>query len=211
MKFLLKHCVDSICKGLDSLHDLSSRLTFCWGIVSSCCQKMPLTENLDWISIYYSVIDQLGRIYSVYQSTQDAGDTRSVLTEDSLSSDVTECPTEGVVVFFKWIAQAQRILGEWKDRLKTMDVNYDELLLYLKHISQIGRAAVSLSSDGLVMDSTTVKAMKQDFLQQFELLNMFLIRYVVGQPEAGWYVLFELGLQAVGCILYCPSYYQSCT
>ena len=185
MKFLLEKCVTTICSGLDSLHDLTSRLAFCWGVVGSCCQKMPLSDNLDWISVYYSVIDQLGRIYSIYQSNQDA---KSILTEDSMSSEVTECTAEGVGIFFKWISQAQQVLGTWRDKLKAKEVNYDEMLLYFKLFSQINRAAVLLSAESLVVDMQYMQAMKQDFLQSFELLNIFLLRYVSGQPGSGWCV-----------------------
>jgi len=187
MKFLLTQCVNTICSGLDSLHDLSSRLTFCWGVVASCCQKMPLTENMDWIQVYYSVIDQLGRIYSVYQSNQkENGDKQSVLTESSMSSDVTESSAEGVGVFFKWIAGAQQALSAWRDKLKQCDLNYDELLLYTKQMANIGRAAMALSSDSLVVDSHYVKALKVEFEQQFELLNMLLLRYIPGVPDSPW-------------------------
>ncbi len=186
MKFLLKNCVSTICSGLDSLHDLSSKLTFCWGVVGSCCLKMPLTENLEWLSIYYSLIDQLGRIYSVYQSKQEDAETKSILTEDSMSTEVTQCTDEGVGVFFKWIAQAQQVLGTWRDRLKSRDVNYDDLVVYSKQYSQISRAAMALNSGGLVMDNHELKMMKQEFLQQFELLNLFLLRYVSGCPDLQW-------------------------
>ncbi len=189
MKFLLKQCVSTICSGLDNLHNLSSRLAFCWGVVGSCCLKMPLTDNLEWLSMFYSMIDQLGRIYSVYQSKQEDGDTKSILTEDSMSTEVTECTAEGVTIFFKWIAQAQQVLGGWRDKLKSREVNFDELLMYSKQYSQISRAAMALNSGGLVMDSHELKMMKQEFLQQFELLNLFLLRYVAGVPDLQWLVL----------------------
>ena len=147
---------------------------------------MPLTENLEWLSIYYSLIDQLGRIYSVYQSKQEDAETKSILTEDSMSTEVTQCTDEGVGVFFKWIAQAQQVLGTWRDRLKSRDVNYDDLVVYSKQYSQISRAAMALNSGGLVMDNHELKMMKQEFLQQFELLNLFLLRYVSGCPDLQW-------------------------
>lgn len=154
--------------------------------------------------MFYSMIDQLGRIYSVYQSKQEDGDTKSILTEDSMSTEVTECTAEGVTIFFKWIAQAQQVLGGWRDKLKSREVNFDELLMYSKQYSQISRAAMALNSGGLVMDSHELKMMKQEFLQQFELLNLFLLRYVAGVPDLQWLVLLccVLFLSTCACALY---------
>ena len=122
----------------------------------------------------------------MYQSKQEDAETKSILTEDSMSTEVTQCTDEGVGVFFKWIAQAQQVLGTWRDRLKSRDVNYDDLVVYSKQYSQISRAAMALNSGGLVMDNHELKMMKQEFLQQFELLNLFLLRYVSGCPDLQW-------------------------
>ena len=192
LKFLLQNCVMTICKNLNSLTDLSSRLEFCWGVVGSCCAKMPVSESLDWAKSYYQVIDQLGRIYSVFCQAQKNQETRSVLDTESMPLDVAQSTCEGVKKFFDWMSQAQKVLAAWRERFTSKKVNYDSIILYLEAYGLLSRAATSLSANSLVVDGQYVQTIRSDFLQAYELLNMALIRYVSGRPDLGHCSLYEL-------------------
>lgn len=147
---------------------------------------MPLSDNLEWVNAYYTVIDQLGRIYGVYCSQQQMQDTKSILDDESMPTDVSESSCDGVKLFFGWVAKAQQTLDSWRQKFQSRQINYDEILLYTTIFSQLSRVATALSGESLVVDIQYVQGLKQDLLQAFEMLHILLLRYIPGQPEAGW-------------------------
>ena len=147
---------------------------------------MPLSNNLEWVNAYYTIIDQLGRIYGVYCSQQQLQDTRSILDGENMPADISESSCDGVKIFFEWVSKAQRILDSWRQKFQSHQINYDEIQLYTTLFSQLNRVATSLSAEALVVDMQLVQELKQDLLQVFEMLHVLLLRYIPGQPEAGW-------------------------
>ena len=192
LKILLKNCVGTICNNLNSFSDLSSRLDFCWGVVGSCCSKMRVMESLEWAKLYYPIIDQLGRIYSVYCQAQAQEETKSVLNADSMPQDVSESSCEGVREFFAWMSRAQQMLSVWREKFQSKKINYDAIILYTEVYSLLSRAATSLSANSLVVDRHYVQAIQVDFLESFEILNLLLIRFIRGHPETGHCSLNEI-------------------
>lgn len=126
LRLLLNNCVETICRHLNSLCELSSRLEFCWGVVGSCCARIPVYDSLEWAKSYYRIIDQLGRIYSVYNQAQELEETRSVLNEDTMPLDVVQSSCEGVKQFFSWLSRAQQVLASWREKFSSKNINYDE-------------------------------------------------------------------------------------
>lgn len=189
MKYILEKCVTVICRGIGSLNDLSSRLSFCWGVVASCCEKMPISDNFDWINSYLPVVSQLSRIYGTYCNSKGIEEDQCILKKENLPADITECPFQDVKKFFSWVCKAQQMLCSWQRKFTTRHVNYDEILLYAKYCSQVNRVASVFSAESVVVDMQDVNAVKQDFLQSFELLNMLLLHYVPSRPDSGWLVL----------------------
>lgn len=147
---------------------------------------MPVSDSLDWVNAYYTVIDQLGRIYGVYCSQQQMQDTRSILDDDSMPSDVSESSCDGVKVFFGWVAKAQHTLDSWRQKFLNQQVNIDDIQLYTAIFSQLNRVATALSAESLVVDLQLIQGLKKDLLQAFETLHVLLLRYIPEQPEAGW-------------------------
>ena len=194
LRTLLDKCVKSICQNLDSINDPSLRLEFCWGVVGSCCTKMPVTESLEWINLYYHVIDQLGKIYSVYkQRMASVGeDTCSVLDGETMPVEISSSTCDGVKKFFNWLSRAQQVLKEWKDKFTSKKVNYDSIKLYLDAYGLLNRAATSLSANSLVVDANYIHTVKSDFEEAFETLNITLLRYISGHPDAGYLSLIEM-------------------
>jgi len=132
LKTLLRSCVHTICKNLDSLTNLPSRLEFCWGVVGSCCAKMPVTSSLEWAKNYYHVIDELGRIYSVFRKAQELEETKSVLDASTMPLDVSRSNSDGVQKFFEWLSRAQQVLAVWREKFVSKKVNYDAIVLYME-------------------------------------------------------------------------------
>ena len=145
-----------------------------------------MSNNYDWIANYRALFYQFSRIYGTYCEHNHMEEGDRILKTDSFPPDVTDSPCEDVKKFFSWVCSAQQVIVTWQNKLESKHVNFDEIHLYLKHFSQINRLGSEFSAEGLVMDTQSVQALKQEFLQNFEVLNMFLIRYISGQPDAGW-------------------------
>ena len=59
--------VNTLCKDLTCFQASTSKQNFCWGIITSCCEKIPIcNEHFEWVYLYKSVITCLGKIYISY-------------------------------------------------------------------------------------------------------------------------------------------------
>ena len=153
---------------------------------------MHVSESLEWAKSYYHVIDQLGKIYSVYSQRQIGMDTKSVLNDETMPQEVANSTCDGVKMFFDWLSKAQQVLAAWRDKFTSKQVNYDNIQLYLEVYGLLNRAATSITANSLVVDSHYVHAVKTDFLHAFEQLNVMLLRYIYGQPDDGYCSLCEI-------------------
>ena len=65
MYSVLELTVTTLCKDPSWLQSLSMKQQFCWGIVTSCCGKIPITkEHFMWAYLYNSAITCLAGIYN---------------------------------------------------------------------------------------------------------------------------------------------------
>ena len=192
LRFLIDHSVTTICNGIGSLNDISSRTSFCWGVLASCCSRIPVSDTFEWVRLFTYAIDQLGRVYGMYCELHQLSENGIALFEDSLPSDVAETPCDEVKQVFQWFSHAQSLLAEWARKFISENVNYDEVELYRTHFSSISRVSALFSSSTKLTNMQEVVAVKTSFDQNFELLNIFLIRYVPEKMELGWYVTYTI-------------------
>ena len=65
MYSVLQLIVTTLCKDTSWLQAPSMKQQFCWGIVTSCCGKIPITkEHFMWAYLYNSAITCLAGIYN---------------------------------------------------------------------------------------------------------------------------------------------------
>ena len=68
---IIKKSVTELCRNLEWLTTVSPKQGFCWGIVASCCCKVPVRkDSLEWVQDYDYLINQLCHIYKVYCTGQ---------------------------------------------------------------------------------------------------------------------------------------------
>ena len=64
---VLKLMVTTLCKDFTQLQAPSTKQQFCWGIITSCCGKIPITkEHFMWAYLYNSAIKCLAGIHNSY-------------------------------------------------------------------------------------------------------------------------------------------------
>ena len=83
----------------------------------------------------------------------------------------------------------QAVLLEWKDRFIQQECNYNEIFIYTNHQSQMERLGQTFCVSSAIVDA---QAVKNKFLNVFEQLNVLLIKYIPGQPDAKWCTLPSL-------------------
>ena len=186
IRYLIDHCVTTICKKIGSLQEMSSRLNFCWGILASCCSRIPISDTFEWVHLFTFVIDQLGRVYGVYCQVNHLSEEGMMLKDSALPCDVANSPCEEVRKVFKWVFHAQRLLSDWTHKFNSRKINYDEIQLYHSNFSNISRVAALFYANAEMTDMHNISALKKDFSQNFELLNIFMIRYLPGKVDLGW-------------------------
>ena len=94
--------------------------------------------------------------------------------------------------YFEWVRQVQTVVLTWRSRVVKRELNYDDIMLcaYVqKGIQNIGNKIGVTSS---TLESHGLEAQKNAFLICFEQLNIMLLRYIPGQPEAKWCTLSSL-------------------
>ena len=94
--------------------------------------------------------------------------------------------------YFEWVAEIQHALQYWSNKFQLQNINYGEVLLYASHYVKVAALGQSLCASSLVVDASSVQQVKTTFLQDFELLNALLLRYIPGIPDAKWCYLPSL-------------------
>ena len=102
--------------------------------------------------------------------------------------------------YFEWVREVHTVLKEWQDRFMLQKANYDEILLYASNHTHLHSLGNTFCSTMLICDAQDSHQMKSHFLQEFESLNISLLKYIPEQPDAKWCTLPAL-LQEYGVTL----------
>ena len=95
--------------------------------------------------------------------------------------------------YFEWVRQVQTVVLMWQNRVMNRELNYDDIMLYAHVQNGIQKIGDEISATPSVLESHTVlHGQKNAFLECFEQLNIMLLRYIPGQPEAKWCTLSSL-------------------
>ena len=71
-------------------------------------------------------------------------------------------------------------------------MNYDDIMLYASYQAQLEELCSIVCVSVASLTAQNLQDVKTTFLQQFEQLNVFLLRYIPGQPDAHWCTLPSL-------------------
>ncbi len=88
--------------------------------------------------------------------------------------------------FFNWIRKIQSVLQKWQGKFQSHDINHDEIFMYASCHVEIDRLCQTLCSTALTRELQMNEAIKNTFLTDFELLNVYLLRYIPQHPDAKW-------------------------
>ena len=83
-------------------------------------------------------------------------------------------------------------LQSWSDKFLYQKISYDEICLYSSIHEYVSAVGESLCASTLVKGKGHVQGFEVSFLDEFERLNMLLLRYIPGRPGAKWCALPQL-------------------
>ena len=153
--------------------------------MTTCSSEIPVSsESFDWIRSYAFVIVQLGKMFTTYCITCKLLGPHCILSQHfpqiSISASVD------VIRYFQWVKKAQDVLIMWQRKFLHNEVNYDDILTYDTHHASIDQLGQALCANMLVVDRQVVQDVKNLFIDHFDQLNSYLLRYIPGHPEARW-------------------------
>ena len=94
--------------------------------------------------------------------------------------------------YFEWVRQIQGVVLTWQSRILLKELNYDDIILYALAMSGIQSIGNTVSATSAAVESHTLEMQKKAYLACYEQLNILLLRYIPGKPEAKWCTLSML-------------------
>ena len=144
----------------------------CWKIMTAYCETIHFSStNLLWMQKHLVIIESVGEIcYKIGRKHQT-------------NADVSKC--------FDFLRKVHAVLATWRTNLERKQITYDDLLQYANCYSSLISVVNALHSESeLLLELETLQTMQNEFMRQYEQLNILLIRYVPGYPE--WCTLSSL-------------------
>ena len=88
--------------------------------------------------------------------------------------------------YFQWVRQVQRIMQTWQKHFIEKELNFEDIMLYANYQSGLEGLGHALCATSTVIDPHSIQEYKTSFLQNFEMLNVLLLKYIPDKPEAKW-------------------------
>ena len=137
---------------------------------------------------YDFVIAQLGQIFNAYCNARKLRGSGCILSQH-FPQEISKSSSDDVIRYFQWVRKAQDVLIVWQGKFLHNEVNFDDVLTYASHHVSIDRVGRALCAHTVVMDSQDVQDVKNLFITSFDQLNIYLLKYIPGHPEARWCTL----------------------
>ena len=96
--YVLDEIVIILFMDLRWLQSLTTRQIFYWGIIASCCEKIPIAkEQFACVQLYGSAISCVGKIYNMYCKWKELPEEdKCLLSGDGFSQEITLIPSDNI-------------------------------------------------------------------------------------------------------------------
>ena len=89
--------VTTLCRDLSWLQTLTTEQQFCWGIIASCCEKIPVAkEQFAWVHLYKYLITHLGYIYNSYCAGKKLPEEKCLLSAECFPNEIAYSPSADI-------------------------------------------------------------------------------------------------------------------
>ena len=167
--------------------DLTRKERFCWGIVAAFCEQIqPEQDSFQWAVSYTAVIEKMGEIYSLYcQKRNIRRGSQQCNLQDKMRPDIRMCPSD-VVKYYEWIQDLHKFFSGWYEKFMLQEINHDDMVDYANSHSSLCKVAKAVCVTGMIIDDHHISELRTNYLQNFEQLNLLLLRYVPEVPRVKW-------------------------
>ena len=146
---------------------LSPCQEFCCKLMTAYCQTVPVSStSLLWMQSHLFVIKNVGEVcFKINQRHRS-------------NTEVSKC--------IEFIRRVSAVLETWCSNLERKQITYGDMLQYANCYTDLIDVASALhSKSDLLLDPDTLGNLQKEFMEQYEQLNIQLIKYVPGYPESG--------------------------
>ena len=95
--YVLDEIVCILFTDLSWLQSLTTKQIFYWGIIASCCEKIPIAkEQFACVQLYGSTISCVGQIYNMYCQCKELQEDKCLLSGDGFPQEITLIPSDNI-------------------------------------------------------------------------------------------------------------------
>ena len=168
----------------------------CFGIIAVYCAMISpaiTVDSFDWIISHFKIISHLCNIFTAYCKARALSDNEMNIT-NTLLQDLLCYKDKDVHTFFDLIKNIQLTLFGWQRKIQyERQCNYDDIMLYASHSSDLLKISRLVSVPSSMISD--IMSTKNQYLQLFEQVNAYLIKYIPDNPNTKYCTLPNVLLQ----------------
>ena len=178
---LLNTVINVLSKNVCPQDHLPRKERFCWGIIVTFCEQLkPQQDSFQWAESFTAIIEKMGEIYGHYCQR------RSIKHGSvQMRRDISRCPPV-VVKYYEWIQQIHTFFSDWYTKFMLQEINHDDMVDYQGSHSSLCKVAKAVCEKGRILEDQHISELRTNYLKNFELLNLLLLRYVHEVPRVKW-------------------------
>ena len=185
---LLNTVINVLGKNVCPQDNLTRKERFCWGIITTFCDRMqPQQDSFQWMGSLTAIIEKMGELYHLYCQTQHIkrGVSEQYITQERVIPAIRRCSPDAVK-YYEWVRQVHKFLSDWNKKIMRQDVTHDDVVNYESSRTSLCEVAKAVCSAGMIIESQYISDIRRNYLEDFEKLNLLLIRYVPEVPRVRW-------------------------
>ena len=178
---LLNTVINVLSKNVCPQDNLTRKERFCWGIIVTFCEQIkPQQNSFQWAESFTAVCAKMGEIYGVY--CQKRSIKRGSV---QMRPDIYSCPPD-VVKYYEWVQRIRDFFWNWHTKFMLQEINHDEMVDYRGSHSSLFKVAKAVCATGMIIEDQYISELQRIYLNDFEQLNLLLLRYVHEVPRVKW-------------------------
>ena len=160
----------------------NQRELFCLDFVSSYLDGIPVVDgSFEWVSRCEDNECAVNSILNVYNNYLPNSNYQTTL--EQISDTVDQNESKSVKNLFQWVWKIKAFLSKWKERFTKKLMNYDQIMVYKRHLKMLQSMSSRMMVEELVFSEQELKAFKLEYEVEFRKLNSLLLKQVPGDEH----------------------------
>ena len=178
---LLNTVINVLSRNVCPQGSLTRKERFCWGIIVTFCEQIKSRQDsIKWAESFTAVIEKMGEIYGHYCQKRNIKHGSA-----QMRPDIYRCPPV-VMKYYEWVQQIHKFFSHWHTKFLLQEINHDDMVDYDSSHSSLCKVAKAVCATGMIIEDQHISELRANYLEDFEQLNLFLLRYVHEVPRVKW-------------------------